>query len=190
MYSLDSHPALYVSGHVSSQKQLRFDPFYNQQRQQQPYHQESDLLRYSPGDLDPGLDSGPDSGSSPLEPATPFADFVDNAIAAVNPPLLDYHSSSAAQASVAPPTYPEKEAVLAPQPVFPSIADQPTQHQQQLQVPQQQEQQVPPSITPPPPSATDNYKKLAEPLSEWVATYVWKACTTGFSLPPAFVQPS
>jgi hypothetical protein len=32
------------------------------------------------------------------------------------------------------------------------------------------------------PSATHSYKKVADPLAEWVAAYVWKVCTTGMSL--------
>ncbi|KAF7359584.1 hypothetical protein MVEN_00682100 [Mycena venus] len=38
------------------------------------------------------------------------------------------------------------------------------------------------------PSATSGYRKLAEPLADWVAGYVWTACSTGFSLPSAFSQ--
>ena len=34
------------------------------------------------------------------------------------------------------------------------------------------------------------YKKLAEPLADWIAEYVWKVCTTGLSLShPFVVQP-
>jgi hypothetical protein len=36
------------------------------------------------------------------------------------------------------------------------------------------------------PVATPAYKKLAEPLAEWVTNYVWKVCTTGMSLPPSY----
>ena len=39
------------------------------------------------------------------------------------------------------------------------------------------------------PSSTINYKRLAESLSQWVATYVWKLCTTGMSLPSEFAVP-
>jgi hypothetical protein len=31
------------------------------------------------------------------------------------------------------------------------------------------------------------YKRLAEPLANWIADYVWKVCTTGLSLPPPFI---
>jgi hypothetical protein len=34
----------------------------------------------------------------------------------------------------------------------------------------------------PMPSATLSYKKVADPLAEWVATFVWKVCTTGMCL--------
>jgi hypothetical protein len=33
------------------------------------------------------------------------------------------------------------------------------------------------------PTATTAYKRLAEPLADWVANYVWKVCTTGTNLP-------
>jgi hypothetical protein len=34
----------------------------------------------------------------------------------------------------------------------------------------------------PMPSPTPSYKKVADPLAEWVATFVWKVCTTGMCL--------
>jgi hypothetical protein len=34
----------------------------------------------------------------------------------------------------------------------------------------------------PMPSATLSYKKVADPLAEWVATFVWNVCTTGMCL--------
>lgn len=32
-----------------------------------------------------------------------------------------------------------------------------------------------------------SYRDLSEPLSEWIADYVWKICTQGLSLPPGFI---
>jgi len=118
-------------------------------------------------DQSPGSASGPDSGSSPLEPLTPFGDFVDRAIASY-PSLNNQYEDRGLAA--------EREVYHA-DPVFPSIAD----------VPKQQDP-VPETSTSTPPSATVSYKKLSEPLAEWIANYVWKVCTTGFSLPPAFAQ--
>ncbi|KAH6871006.1 hypothetical protein BKA70DRAFT_362752 [Coprinopsis sp. MPI-PUGE-AT-0042] len=76
-------------------------------------------------DHSPSTDSGPDSASSPLGPITPFADFIDRAVAA-------------------------------------------EQHH----------------------SATAGFRQLALPLSEWLANYVWRVCTTGLSLSPVFTYPS
>ena len=39
------------------------------------------------------------------------------------------------------------------------------------------------------PTASIAYKKLAEPLAEWIANYVWKVCTTGMNLPATYAQP-
>ncbi|PPR03843.1 hypothetical protein CVT26_000841 [Gymnopilus dilepis] len=127
-------------------------------------------------DQSPGSASGPDSGSSPLEPLTPFGDFVDRAIAESQHAVLEDHY---VDHSALADEYQEKQIVpevYQAAPVFPTIAD----------VPKQQDP-VSDTLTP---GASGWYKKLAEPLSEWVANYVWKVCTTGFSLPPAFVQPS
>lgn len=122
-------------------------------------------------DQSPGTNSGRDPISSPLEPVTPFGDFVDRAVAADTQPH--------------PAVY---ENTIIEEPQF-NQACGPECYQ-----PQQEYQPVPENTknpTPAPelvvtPSATPSYKKLAEPLSEWVANYVWKVCTTGLSLPSMF----
>ena len=127
-------------------------------------------------DQSPGSASGPDSGSSPLEPLTPFGDFVDRAIAESQHAVLEDHY---VDHSALADDYQEKQIVpevYQAAPVFPTIAEAP-----------KQQDPVSDTLTP---GSSGWYKKLAEPLSEWVANYVWKVCTTGFSLPPAFVQPS
>lgn len=127
-------------------------------------------------DQSPGSDSGPDSGSSPLEPLTPFGDFVDRAVAGAQHVMLE---GPYVERNALVEDYQEKQAipdVYQAVPVFPTIADAP-----------KQQDPISDTVTL---GATGGYKKLAEPLSEWVANYVWKVCTTGFSLPPAFVQPS
>ena len=117
----------------------------------------------------PGSASGGEDGSSPMEPLTPFGDFVDRAVATTHSyPSLNNHYDDRGLVV-------EQDAYQAA-PVFPSIAD----------VPKQQDPIQESSAAP---SATVNYQKLSEPLAEWVATYVWKVCTTGFSLPPGFAQP-
>lgn len=118
-------------------------------------------------DHSPGSASGPDGGSSPLEPLTPFADYVDRAINA---------ASSKAQPNLHAVDYYQEKPIVREEtvvPVFPTIADVPRQHEQPVSIP---------------PSATVGYKKLVEPLSEWIANYVWKVCTTGYSLPHSFSQ--
>ena len=123
-------------------------------------------------DHSPGSASGPDTGSSPLEPLTPFTDFVNRAVSTAQPDA----QPEDLDLGVAPCYQKEQIAQEIPHaPAFPSIAD----------VPKQQEQ-----ITTTSPSATPGYKKLVEPLSEWIANYIWRVCTTGYSLPPAFQQTS
>jgi len=117
----------------------------------------------------PGSASGPDTGSSPLEPLTPFTDFVNRAV--TTDALPEYHGLGPAAC------YQEEQIAqeIPLVPTFPSIAD----------VPKQQEQ-----VATTPPTATPGYKKLVEPISEWIANYIWRVCTTGYSLPPAFQQTS
>ncbi|KDR83411.1 hypothetical protein GALMADRAFT_219236 [Galerina marginata CBS 339.88] len=126
-------------------------------------------------DQSPGSASGPDSGSSPLEPLTPFGEFVDRAVADAQYASLDGHY---VDRGVIRDYYKENDIpdVYQAAPVFPSIADQP-----------KQQDLISDTVTP---SSSVGYKTLAEPLSEWVANYVWNVCTTGFSLPSAFAQPS
>jgi len=119
-----------------------------------------------------------DVASSPMEPepVTPFGDFVDRAVAAdahvghdngyvaVGPglpePHYDYHDKFCGpQCYLAQPCVPFTEQVKE----APAPAPAPE-----------------PVITP---SATAAYKRLAEPLADWVANYVWKFCTTGTNLP-------
>ncbi|KAJ7781531.1 hypothetical protein B0H16DRAFT_1710730 [Mycena metata] len=129
-------------------------------------------------DQSPGVYSGPDVGSSPVGPVTPFGEFVDRAVAAdAYPPYAESLSakSQAAQQehySSGPQSYDNAEF----HPYIPS-----DRFKEDVAAP------VPEVVTP---TATSGYRKLAEPLSDWVANYIWKACCTGFSLPSAFSRPS
>jgi len=127
---------------------------------------------YSPpyDDHSPSSDSGPESGSSPLGPVTPFADFVDRALAAEQP----YHSED--HGSILESSLEFRQCKEKVAPVFPTLADS-------------VKERAPP-VDVVAPCATSAYKKLAEPLSEWLAGYVWKVCTTGMSLPALFRYPS
>ncbi|KAJ7591323.1 hypothetical protein C8J56DRAFT_559607 [Mycena floridula] len=114
---------------------------------------------------------GHEASSSPLEPATPFGDFVDRAVAAAQVCIPYNDNSYAILMDKASPqccypafsmVEPARESVTAPAP--------------------------PAEVTP---TATSGYKKLAGPLSEWVANYVWKACTTSdLNLPPSLTRSS
>ncbi|KAG6878247.1 hypothetical protein C0993_010019 [Termitomyces sp. T159_Od127] len=121
----------------------------------------------------PGAASGPDRDSSPLQPITPFGVYVDRVIA--SHAYEGNHSND-----VAAHAYSYQNKLRGPQgyPIEPVY-----------QVPPQPQEPAP--VTAPEvvtPCATAAYKKLAEPLAEWIANYVWKVCTTGFSLPPEFAQ--
>ena len=122
----------------------------------------------------PDSSSGHDSGSSPMEPITPFVEFIDRA---VTTPQYSISDDEYADSSATHECYQDTQAVLnacqAP-PVFPSIAEPPPKHQ--------------PIVDTVTPSTTFEFKKLSGPLADWVANYVWKTCTTGLSLPPSFSQ--
>ncbi|KAF7353028.1 hypothetical protein MVEN_01270500 [Mycena venus] len=122
-------------------------------------------------DQSPGVYSGPDVGSSPVGPVTPFGEFVDRAVAAESA-YTTYGESLSAKSQAA-----QQELCGS----LPQSYDASEFHS------------TPPLLLPPEvvtPSATSGYRKLAEPLSDWVANYVWKACSTGFSLPSEFSRPS
>lgn len=126
-------------------------------------------------DHSPGSDSGPESASSPLGPLTPFDNFVDRVSAAGQPYVavedgtrIQHHSE---YDSLSRHEKASAESRLAP--VFPTLAEEPAP--------------TPDVFIP---SATSGYRQLAQPLSEWLANYVWKVCTTGLSLSPVFTQPS
>ncbi|TFK74418.1 hypothetical protein BDN72DRAFT_759726 [Pluteus cervinus] len=129
-------------------------------------------------DESPGATSGHELGSSPLEPVTPFGEFVDRAVATTQPDVAfdnvyyndaPQHISSNQDSFCGPQCYP------------------PPQHQAPAQEPVKEQA---PALDVVIPTASANYRKLTEPLSEWVANYVWKVCTTGLSLPSLFAQPS
>ena len=119
--------------------------------------------------------SGVDSNTSPLEPVTPFGEFVDRAVAEPQFSMDNRYGMQNAIANNYEDNKPDLEAYKPP-PVFPSISDFPKEPD--------------PIVDTVTPSATVGYKTLSEPLSEWVANYVWKVCTTGFSLPHAFTVAS
>lgn len=108
---------------------------------------------------------GDNSGSSPIGPATPFADFVDRAVAA------DGYDGEYGVPAISTDDMPyginkcEYDYYQAQ----PSIIEEPKEPVLASEV-----------VTP---SASVGYKKLAEPLSEWIANYIWKTCTTEGAFP-------
>jgi hypothetical protein len=131
---------------------------------------------FSPLLEDPSPDTNQyDPGSSPLGPITPtpFGDFIDRAITSTDvEPTID-------------PTYPD----LGRQPYDYHGNQQPQYGQVQIFPKQSPRKQVP-VVAAPPPTATTEYKKLVDPLSEWLACYVWRVCSTGAGLPSHFARPS
>ncbi|KZT12540.1 uncharacterized protein LAESUDRAFT_640316 [Laetiporus sulphureus 93-53] len=134
---------------------------------------------YEHGTFSPVLDDmSPEPinpGFSPIGPATPFADYVDKAVAA------QYH-----------PAFEFAHPIDVTRDVSYMYTDEGCSghcHQCQTYGPVMEALPAPapePVVTP---TATAAYKKLAEPLSAWLASYVWKVCTTGMSLPSAYAQP-
>ncbi|KAL4241944.1 hypothetical protein ABKN59_000550 [Abortiporus biennis] len=135
---------------------------------------------FSPGnDISPDLGHGNDPSSSPVGPQTPFGDFVDRAVA-------DNHASFAYENSQREVTRTTHHQYGYPD-EFCNAQCQQCQLYQHVEQPAQQAIAPEPVMTP---TATASYKRLAEPLSEWIATFVWKVCTTGMSLKPEYAQPS
>ncbi|KAF7355074.1 hypothetical protein MSAN_01422900 [Mycena sanguinolenta] len=128
-------------------------------------------------DQSPGAYSGPDAASSPIGPVTPFGEFVDRAVAAEE--YATYGESLSAKSQAA-----QQEHCGSVHQSYDAAAEFRSHarlNEDAAAAP------APEAVTP---TATSGYRKLAEPLSDWVANYVWKACSTGFSLPSAFSRPS
>ena len=129
---------------------------------------------FSPLLEDPSPDAQCDSGSSPIGPVTPtpFVDFIDRAI-----------TSGYIRPSIDPTCLPSYNRYHGNQ-----------QQQRYGQSNHVVSKQSPPkqvsAAAAPPPTATTEYKKLADPLSEWLACYVWRVSSTGAGLPSHFVGPS
>lgn len=128
-------------------------------------------------DDSPQMLDGPDATSSPIGPTTPFGEFVDRVVAASQPytSLEAFHVADDLVEHEGHYQYTD------------------TAHGRYYQYPPYQDdvKELPPAPEPKvaTPSTTISYKKLAEPLADWVATYVWKVCTTGMSLPSDLIVP-
>jgi hypothetical protein len=133
---------------------------------------------YSPtpeGGASPEPIADEDPASSPLGPITPFGVFVDRAVAA---------SQFSGGPGVRLPTVPTA-TTFGPHPTHGvQYGDQLLPSTLQYETAGQRPETAMPPVQDviSMPSATHSYKKVAEPLAGWVATYVWKVCTTGMSL--------
>ncbi|KAJ8523009.1 hypothetical protein ONZ45_g542 [Pleurotus djamor] len=109
--------------------------------------------------------------SSPLGPITPFSQFIDRAVS-------PRHSHGNVSQAFSHNPY-DVDKMSCDQPHEPC-------HPFGLKLTAQASAAAAavPEVTTP--SASPGYRKLAEPLAEWVVSYVWRVCTTGFSLPPKF----
>lgn len=128
---------------------------------------------YERGPFSPFLEetSDNDRDSSPIGPATPFAEYVDRAVA---------------EAATAGKERAHHDVVQYCTDEYCGAECYECQRYRPV------EQAVQPAPVPEPvvtPSASAAYRRLAEPISEWVASFVWKVCTTGMSLPAAYAQP-
>lgn len=125
----------------------------------------------------PDLVPNNDQGSSPVGPGTPFGEYVDRAVADAQTTL----GFEGIQAPEVP-----QHAQYAPQGGYCGAQCYQCQHYAQPEQPAHQATVPEPVVTPP---ANADYKRLAEPLSEWVSKFVWKVCTTGMNLHPEYAQP-
>jgi hypothetical protein len=134
---------------------------------------------YERGVFSPVLEDISDNepGSSPIGPTTPFADFVDRAVR--GPDIVVNHARSA------------NEVVQPVQFCYINGFCGNQCYQCQHCPAEQAIHQIPPAPEPVvTPTASVAYRKLAEPLAEWMVSFVWKVCTTGMSLPPQYAQPT
>lgn len=104
--------------------------------------------------------------SSPIEPLTPFGDYVDRAVATSDAPVYDPFVANKSQELHI--TYPG-----ACTPEFDRLHYASAVLKEMYRREDNQ----------PPPSASLTYKRLAEPMAECVVSYVWKVCTNRIMLP-------
>jgi len=128
-------------------------------RQHGPHFDDS----YSPEDASSEPIADEDPASSPLGPITPFGVFVDRAVAA-----SDF--SDGPKVAILPTPFNHNAIQYGVPPLATALP---------YEAP---DEEPPTSDIIPVPTATLSYKKVADPLAEWVATFVWKVCTTGMCL--------
>ncbi|KAH9960477.1 hypothetical protein BC827DRAFT_1155799 [Russula dissimulans] len=115
---------------------------------------------------EPIADADEDPASSPLGPITPFGVFVDRAVA-----TSDF--SDGPKVAILPTPFNRNSIQYGALPLATTLP---------YEAAGQAPDELPTSDIVPIPTATLSYKKVADPLAEWVATFVWKVCTTGMCL--------
>lgn len=107
-----------------------------------------------------------DLGSSPIGPMTPFADYVDRAVA----------TSDLTTLSDIPLKQEDIQSLCHGLQCYDVI-------DYQYADPIKQEPVAP--VNDSAPSASTKYKKFAEPMADWIVSYVWKVCNNSIALPAA-----
>ncbi|KIL68266.1 hypothetical protein M378DRAFT_72099 [Amanita muscaria Koide BX008] len=121
----------------------------------------------------PGLADGINVASSPLGPLTPFCDFVDRVVSEPQPAAQTCCTGSG-------------NTMFSHASNMHGLRS--LQHGIRVPVIEQPKQLAPGQVPEAKPNSATAYKKLAEPLAEWMAHYVWKVCTTGYNLPSGYVN--
>ena len=109
-----------------------------------------------------------DIGSSPIEPVTPFGDYVDRVVAASDASIL--HDS----------LLPSRSQELQ----VPVSVDCDPQfcHLHPCALVEVKQESVA-AVNEHPSTASVIHRQLAEPMAEWLVSYVWKVCTNVLVLP-------
>lgn len=108
-----------------------------------------------------------DIGSSPIEPVTPFGDYVDRAVAASDATII--HDPLV-------PSRPQELQLPISVKCDSQFCHHPYPH---MEV----EEEPVVAVNEHPPTASLIHKQLAEPMAEWLVSYVWKVCTNVLVLP-------
>lgn len=117
-------------------------------------------------DDSPQMVDGPDVASSPIGPNTPFGEFVDRAVAAEPYVVEGMYAANDDMESRC--QFTENNAHR-----YSQYSISPDDSKSSMSVPK--------AVATSSPAC--EYQKLVGPLADWVSVFVWKACTTGMSLP-------
>ncbi|KAH7916132.1 hypothetical protein BJ138DRAFT_996387 [Hygrophoropsis aurantiaca] len=113
-------------------------------------------------DDSPGMVHSGELGSSPVGPLTPFGDYIDRAVSATHPSM--FYNALVAKTRDAPYSH---EGLCGPE------CNQYASLDAAKDVP----------VSEACSSVSLPYKKLAEPIADWMISYVWKACAHALRLP-------